>query len=60
MVERMRRHWLEMEPRRLWRAVQKVWRSSLLGKVAVILAAPILAAAIISVGYLLLFGGSLV
>jgi hypothetical protein len=49
-----------MEPRRLWRAVQKVWRSSLLGKVAVILAAPILAAAIISVGYLLLFGGSLV
>jgi hypothetical protein len=51
--------WLELQLRRLWRLVQKVWRASFIGKVAVVVVALVLAAAIIYVGYLLLFSGSL-
>jgi hypothetical protein len=51
--------WLEVQLRRLWRLVQRVWRASFLGKVAVVVVTAILAAAIIYVGYLLLFSGSL-
>jgi uncharacterized protein (TIGR02611 family) len=51
--------WLELQLRRLWRLVQKVWRSSFVGKVAVVVLALVLAAATIYVGYLLLFSGSL-
>jgi uncharacterized protein (TIGR02611 family) len=51
--------WLELQLRRLWRLVQKVWWASFIGKVAVVVVALVLAAAIIYVGYLLLFSGSL-
>ena len=51
--------WLEVRLRRLWRFTSKVWRGSVLGKVAVILVAAICVAAIIYVVYLLLFSGSL-
>ncbi len=51
--------WLEVRLRKLWQFIQRVWRSSVLGKVAVVVAAVILAAAVIYVFYLLLFSGSL-
>ena len=51
--------WLEIQLRKLWRLVQKVWRGSFLGKVAVVMVAGSCVAAIIYVGYLLLFSGSL-
>ena len=51
--------WLEVRLRRFWRLVQKAWRASFLGKVAVVVLATVLAAATIFAGYLLLFGGSL-
>ena len=51
--------WLEIQLRKLWRLVQKVWRASFLGKVAVVMVVGSCVAAIIYVGYLLLFSGSL-
>jgi uncharacterized protein (TIGR02611 family) len=51
--------WLEIQLRKLWRLVQKVWRASFLGKVAVVMVAGSCVAAIIYVSYLLLFSGSL-
>jgi len=51
--------WLEVQLRRLWRLVWTVWRASFLGKVAVVVLAGLCAAAIVYVGYLLLFSGSL-
>jgi uncharacterized protein (TIGR02611 family) len=49
--------WLEVRLRELWRLVQRVWRASLLGKVSVVVLAGSCAAAIVYVGYLLLFSG---
>jgi uncharacterized protein (TIGR02611 family) len=49
--------WLEVRFRELWRLVQRVWRASLLGKVSVVVLAGSCAAAIVYVGYLLLFSG---
>jgi uncharacterized protein (TIGR02611 family) len=51
--------WLEVQLRRLWRLVRTVWQASFLGKVAVVVLAGLCAAAIVYVGYLLLFSGSL-
>jgi uncharacterized protein (TIGR02611 family) len=51
--------WLEVQLRRLWRLVVRVWRASFLGKVAVVVVGGLCAAGIIYVGYLLLFSGSL-
>jgi uncharacterized protein (TIGR02611 family) len=51
--------WLEVQLRRLWQLVHGAWHASLLGKVAVVVVAGSCAAAIIYVGYLLLFSGSL-
>jgi uncharacterized protein (TIGR02611 family) len=51
--------WLEIQLRKLWRLVRKVWRASFLGKVAVVMVVGSCVAAIIYVGYLLLFSGSL-
>ncbi len=51
--------WLEVQLRRLWGFVQKVWRASFPGKVAVVVVAVMLAGAAIYVVYLLLFSGSL-
>jgi uncharacterized protein (TIGR02611 family) len=51
--------WLEVQLRRLWQLVRGAWHASLLGKVAVVVVAGSCAAAIIYVGYLLLFSGSL-
>ena len=51
--------WLEVRLRKLWRLVQKVWRASVLGQVAVVVVAGLCVAALIYVGYLLLFSGSL-
>jgi Putative transmembrane protein (PGPGW) len=51
--------WLELRIRKLWQLVLKVWRSSFPGKVAVVMVAGSCAAAIIYVGYLLLFSGTL-
>jgi uncharacterized protein (TIGR02611 family) len=51
--------WLEVQLRKLWRLVRKVWRASIVGKVGVAVVTAILAAAIVYVGYLLLFSGSL-
>jgi uncharacterized protein (TIGR02611 family) len=51
--------WLEVQLRRLWRLVWTVWRASFLGKVAVVVLAGSCAAAIVYLGYLLLFSGSL-
>ena len=47
--------WLEVRLRKLWRFIQRVWRSSILGKVAVVAAAVILAAAVLYTAYWLLF-----
>jgi hypothetical protein len=51
--------WLEVQLRRLWRLVWTVWRASFLIKVAVVVLAGSCAAAIVYVGYLLIFSGSL-
>ena len=51
--------WLEVQLRKFGRLVLKVWRASFLGKVAVVVLAGLCAAAIVYVGYLLLFSGSL-
>ena len=51
--------WLEVQLRRLWRLVQKVWQASFPGKVAVVVVAGSCAAAIVYAGYLLLFSGRL-
>jgi uncharacterized protein (TIGR02611 family) len=51
--------WLEVQLRRLWRLVWTFWRASFRGKVAVVVLAGSCAAAIVYVGYLLLFSGSL-
>jgi uncharacterized protein (TIGR02611 family) len=51
--------WLEVRIRKLLRLVQRVWRGSFLGKVAVVMVAGSCGAAIIYVGYLLLFSGSM-
>jgi uncharacterized protein (TIGR02611 family) len=51
--------WLEVRLRKLWWFTRKVWGRSVLGKVAVIMVAVTLAAAIAYVFYLLLFSGSL-
>jgi uncharacterized protein (TIGR02611 family) len=51
--------WLEVRLRKLWRLVRKVWRASIVGKVGVVVVTAILAAAIVYVGYHLLFSGSL-
>jgi uncharacterized protein (TIGR02611 family) len=47
--------WLEMRLRGLWRFIQRIWRSSILGKVAVAGAAVTLAAAVLYTAYWLLF-----
>ena len=51
--------WLEVRLRKLWWFTRKVWKSSVLGKVAVVLVALTLAAAIIYVVYLVLISVSL-
>lgn len=51
--------WLEVWLRKLERFIHKVWRASVLGKIAVILVAALCIAAVIYVVYLLLFSGSL-
>jgi uncharacterized protein (TIGR02611 family) len=51
--------WLEVRLRNLWFPVQRAWRASFPGKVAVVVVAVLCAAAIVYVGYLLLFSGSL-
>ena len=51
--------WLEVWLRKLARFIHKVWRASVLGKIAVILAAALCVAALIYVVYLLIFSGSL-
>ena len=51
--------WLEVQLRKLWQFVRKVWRASFLGKVAVVVVAGSCAAAVVYIGYLLLFSGSL-
>jgi uncharacterized protein (TIGR02611 family) len=51
--------WLEVQLRNLWRFTRKVWKSSVLGKVAVVVVAATLAAAVVYVVYLLLFSGLL-
>ena len=47
--------WLELRLRKLWKFIQHVWRSSVLGKVAVVVAAVTLAAAVFYTVYWLLF-----
>ncbi len=51
--------WLEVQLRKLWRFIGKVWRASVMGKVAVVVTVGLCVAAIIYVCYLLLFSGSL-
>ena len=51
--------WLEVWLRKLGRLIHKVWRTSVLGKIAVILVAALCVAALIYLVYLLLFSGSL-
>jgi hypothetical protein len=51
--------WLEVRLRKLWWFTRKVWKRSVLGKVAVVVVAAFCVAAIIYVVYLLLFSGSL-
>jgi len=47
--------WLEVRLRKLWMLIQYIWRSSVLGKVAVVVVAVILAAAVVYMAYWLLF-----
>lgn len=49
--------WSEVRLRALWRFTNHAWRSSPLGKAAVVVVAALLAAAFFSVAYLLLFSG---
>jgi uncharacterized protein (TIGR02611 family) len=49
--------WAEVRLRRFGRFVEKVWRSSLLGKIAVVGAAALIAATVAYVAYRLLFAG---
>lgn len=51
--------WLEVRLRELWLSTQKVWRASALGRATIVAVAAVCVAALIYVGYLLLFGGSL-
>jgi uncharacterized protein (TIGR02611 family) len=51
--------WLEIRLRKLGRLIHRVWKGSVLGKIAVILVAALCIAAVVYVVYLLLFGGSL-
>jgi uncharacterized protein (TIGR02611 family) len=51
--------WLEVQLRKLWRFTLKVWKSSVLGKISVVVVAAICVAAIIYAVYLLLFSGTL-
>jgi uncharacterized protein (TIGR02611 family) len=51
--------WLEVSLRKLARFIHKIWRASVLGKIAVILVTALCVAALIYVVYLLLFSGSL-
>jgi uncharacterized protein (TIGR02611 family) len=51
--------WLEVWLRKLARFIHKIWRASVLGKIAVILVTALCVAALIYVVYLLLFSGSL-
>ena len=47
--------WSEVWLRRLWRFVQEVWNTGIVGKVAVVVVAAILVTAFLYVAYLLLF-----
>ena len=47
--------WLEVRLRKLWQFIQYVWRSSLVGKVVVVVVAGIPAAAVFYTAYWLLF-----
>lgn len=47
--------WLEVRLRKLWQFIQYVWRSSILGKVMVVVVAVILAATVFYTAYWLLF-----
>ncbi len=47
--------WLEVRLRKLWQFIQYVWRSSLVGKVVVVVVAMILASAVFYTAYWLLF-----
>lgn len=47
--------WLEVRLRKLWRFIQYLWRSSVAGKAAVLVAAVTLAAAVFYTAYWLLF-----
>ena len=49
--------WLEVRLRGLWRFIQRVWRTSVLGKVAIVVVPVILAAAVFYTAYWLLFSG---
>ena len=49
--------WSEVRMRKLWRLTQGVWRSSPLGKAAVVVVAAVLVGAFLYVAYLLLFAG---
>ena len=51
--------WLEVWLRKLARFIRKVWRASVVGKIAVVLVAALCIAAVVYVVYLLLFSGSL-
>ena len=47
--------WAEVRLRKLWQFIQNVWRASVLGKVAIVAVAVLLAGAFAYVAYLLLF-----
>jgi uncharacterized protein (TIGR02611 family) len=51
--------WLEVWLRKVGRLIHKVWRASVLSKIAVLLVTAFCVAALIYVAYLLLFDGSL-
>ena len=47
--------WFEVRLRKLWQFIERIWRASVAGKVAVVVVAVILAAAVIYTAYWLLF-----
>jgi uncharacterized protein (TIGR02611 family) len=47
--------WLELRLREIWQFIERVWRSSVLGKVAVVVVVAILAAAVFCTAYWLVF-----
>ena len=47
--------WLEVRLRKLWQFIERIWRASIAGKVAVVVVAVILAAAVIYTAFWLLF-----